>query len=654
MLRLWKISLFFFIWTIFLSSKLPNLSQSDLQVKINEVLKSHVQYKDITADLTDRILQNFLEELDPLKVYLIENEILEWTSPSQETKQQILASFRTGNIAIFEKIHEVMIKAIERRCDMEKTLKSLPETKGIDTQELVKQGWSKTPEELSLRLQKIKALQLETADKISKDHNNNQFIQLVEKRKKSRENEIIGETPEEKKAFIISAIIKATCTALDAHTAYFTPQEATQFIIHVQQSLIGIGVQLQDNLNGFRITRLIENGPAEKSKKLKINDLIIAVNQEPVVGYDIEDAVDKIRGEKNKPVLLTILRENSLTKEKEKMDIEIIREEVVLEEGRMQSSLESFGDGVIAHLRLFSFYQDPKTSSAHDLRKTLEKIQKENHLKGVILDLRNNGGGHLGQAVEVAGLFISKGIVVSMKDCTGLIKHIRNTDGKVVWDGPLVVLTNKASVSASEIVAQALQDYGRALIIGDKSTYGKGSFQTFTYDQASFLQPETKINEKGEFKVTRGMYYTVSGKTPQLTGVLADITVPGILSEMEIGEKYAKYPLKNDTIEPRYDDALEDIPSEHRKRISLLYKHNMQQKITTYTQYLEILRKNSEKRLSQNKNYQKFLQAIKNKKFDAEEVEIFGQSDMQLLECFNIMKDLIFFIEISDKFASSF
>ncbi len=213
-------------------------------------------------------------------------------------------------------------------------------------------------------------------------------------------------------------------------------------------------------------------------------------------------------------------------------------------------------------MHLFSFYQDSNSSSASDLAAAIENLKKEHNLKGIILDLRNNAGGLLPQAVSVTGLFISKGVVVSVKDNTGQVQHLRNVENRKVWDGPLIVLTARTSASAAEIVAQTLQDYGRAIVIGDPETFGKGTFQTFTLESANF----GKVNPKGEYKVTRGRYYTVSGKSPQLVGVKADIVVPGIFSEMEIGEKYSKFPVETDEIPPNFDDNLSDVPAIHRSQ----------------------------------------------------------------------------------------
>lgn len=415
-------------------------------------------------------------------------------------------------------------------------------------------------------------------------------------------------------------------------------------MIQVQQRLFGIGAQLRDDLDGLSVIRIIENSPASQSNKLKINDKIIAVDFEPVIGMEITEAVELIRGEKGTPVRLTLLRESGEgeNRQNEKIEIELIRNEVVLEETRLETAFEPYGDGVIAHLKLFSFYQDPKSSSTSDIRKAIEQIKKDHLLKGVVLDLRSNAGGLLTQAVTVTGLFINKGIVVSIKDNTGKVQHLREVDGKPVWEGPLFVLVNRASASAAEIVAQTLQDYGRAFVIGDDHTFGKGSFQTFTLDPIT----NPKINPQGEYKVTRGRYYTVSGRSPQLIGVQSDILIPGILSQLDIGEKFAKFPLENDQIEPHFEDDLSDLSPFHRIQLGPMYKYNLQTQLTVYQPYGEILKSNSKARIDSNKNYQNFLKEIEKKNYDSEMIELFGQTDLQLVEAFNVMKDLIFLMRI--------
>jgi carboxyl-terminal processing protease len=642
--------LFLLIFSFFLEAGLPNLTAKSVQKKINEILKAHINHKEINNEIAQRIINNILDELDPSKTYLLEDDIKPWLNPSNELLSNISLSFSNIDFSGLKKIHEEMIKAIHRRRKLEKETNNTELPKGIDPKELKDMKWAKTEEELIQRNLKIKAMQLEVAEKFNEE-TKQQIINRMEKRKLHRENELLGENEEEKMKSLLCLIMKATTSALDAHTNYFTPAEANQFMIQVQQRLFGIGAQLKDNLNGFSIVRIIEGGPASINNKLKINDLIIAVNNEPVVGMDIIEAVELIRGKKGTPITLTVLREstNENIKQVEKLDIKLIRGEVVLEESRFEKNYEPFADGAIGYIRLFSFYQDPKSSSGEDIKKAIEDLKQKNNLKGIILDLRNNAGGLLPQAVAVTGLFITKGIVVSIKDNNNKIQHLRDIGGKMTWDGPLIVLTNRASASAAEIVTQTLQDYGRAIVVGDDKTFGKGSFQTFTLDTNL-----NKINPEGEYKVTRGMYYTVSGKSPQLKGVKADIEIPGILSEIDIGEEFSKYPLANESIDEHFEDDLSDIPPIHKKRIALLYNHNLQCKLSIYTQYLDALKKNSKKRLEENKNYQNFLTEIQNKRFETQPVEFFGQSDLQLTEAYNIMKDFIFLAEFNDKYAPSY
>lgn len=637
-----KFLLFFILlYALAIEAKLPNLTPRDVKNKIDEILKAHASHKSLSLELIERSLSNFCEEMDPTKTYFLEGEIEAWIHPSPATLQRALDGVSRGDFSVFQEIQAQFVKAVARRNQIETKIASTELPKGVKSEEFKEMAWALSEEDLTQRVLRIKGLQLESAGKMGEEKE--RFFQHIEKRRFNRETEL-GNSEDGLKITLTYAL-KAIASSFDAHTHYFIPSEANQFLIQVQQRLFGIGAQLRDELDGLSVTRIIENSPA--SNKLRINDKIIAVDREPVMGLDITEAVELIRGEKGTPVVLTILREmeENGTRQTEKLDIEIIRGEIVLEESRLESSVEPYGDGVIAHLRLYSFYQDPKFSSASDIRKALEQIKKEHNLKGVLLDLRSNAGGLLSQAVGVTGLFINKGIVVSVKDSTGAVQHLRETEGKIVWDGPLFVLINQASASSAEIVAQTLQDYGRALVIGDAHSFGKGTFQTFTLDAIS----NPKVNPLGEFTVTRGRYYTVSGKTPQLTGVQSDIVIPGLLSELEIGEKYAKFPLDNDEIEPHFDDDLSDLSPFHRLQLGSSYKLNLQQPLTTYVPYLELLKKNSEFRIQANKVYQNFLGELKKKNYDSELIDHFSQSDLQLVEAMNLLKDYIFISSFDDK-----
>lgn len=645
-----RLNLIFFviIFYFFLHSQLyakpPQLTHRDTRIKIEEILKAHVSHQQLNEELVIRAIQNYIEELDPLKTYFLESDIQKWIEPNQQLLMATLDGYRKEDFALFASIHEKMIEAIARRNEWEKEVeaRALPtDVKPIDLKEV---KWAKDKEELIARLLHIKALQLHSADKIMPEAKE-QLILRIQKRRISRENELLGSSAKEREQIVLSYILKATSSALDSQTMYFTPSEANQFMIQVQQRLFGIGAQLRDDLNGFTIVRIVEGGPASLNSKIKVGDKIIAVNHEPLVGMEITEAVEHIRGPQGTSIVLTVLRDakdvNTGQMREEKHDIEIVRGEVVLKESRLETTFEPYGDGIIGILHLFSFYQDNKNSSASDLASAIESLKQQHNLKGIILDLRNNAGGLLPQAVAVTGLFISKGVVVSVKDNTGQVQHLRNMEAKKTWDGPLVVLTNRLSASAAEIVAQTLQDYGRAFVVGDAESFGKGTFQSFTLESANF----GKVNPKGEYKVTRGRYYTVSGKSPQLVGVKSDIVVPGVFSEMEIGEKYSKFPLETDQISPNFDDNLADVPALHRGQFERLYKKDMQPVQKTYFPYMESLKKNSQERVSLNKNYQNLLKEISKKDSSFEFIELFGQTDLQLSETINIMKDLILLLD---------
>jgi carboxyl-terminal processing protease len=633
---------FLFFFSTFCYAKPPSLTPRDTRIKIDEILRAHVSHQSLSQEIIKRSFQNYIDEVDPGKTYFIENEILKWSDPSEDLVNQTLKELKEENYSAFTLIHDALLRAIERRESLETQIAEAELPKDVKPSEFKDIQWAKSEDELKIRLLRIKSLQISAAEKLNQE-TKDQFIQRVKKRRLNREEELKTASQSEKNQLILSYVLKAVSSSLDSQTAYFTPAEANQFLIQVQQRLFGIGAQLRDDLDGLSIVRLLEGGPASASNKLKVSDKIIAVDGEPIVGMDITEAVELIRGQQGTVVSLTVLRESSgdSGSKEEKLDVDIIRGEVVLKETRLESSSTPFGDGVIGVFHLFSFYQDSKSSSASDLAKEINSLQQKHKLKGIILDLRNNAGGLLDQAVAVTGLFINKGVVVSVKDNTGDVKRLRNIDNKKIWDGPLIILTNKTSASASEIVAQTLQDYGRALVVGDDYTYGKGTFQTFTLESAHY----GKVNPKGEFKVTRGRYYTVSGKSPQLCGVAADIIVPGIFSQMDIGEKFSKFPLETDTIEPSFEDDLSDVPALHRFQVQSLYKNNLQQKHAIYQPYLENLQFNSQARISSSKNYQNFLKEIEKKDNYSESSEEFGSNDLQLEETVNIMKDMIFIID---------
>lgn len=640
------IIIFFSSYTI--KVKPPELTPSITKKKMDEILHAHVSYKSLDAALIKQFIEGYLEILDPLKTYLIYPEIVEYTSLSDEMCQQIKNDLQKEDFTIFEKMYNTMLSAIARRNRLEENIPLIPNDKKVSLEEFKNSSWAETEEMLNERLVQLRILQTESCNQDS--HAREQLVQRITKKRLIKEQELVSYSPEFQKKHMLSLILKAFASSLDSYTVYFTPTETQSFIIQVQQRLFGIGAQLRDDLNGFTVVRLLEGSPVEKCGLIKKGDRIIAVNEEPVVGLDIGDAVELIRGPKGSAVTLTFSREHF---EKEKLvnteifNVDVTREEIILNESRFETNIQPFGDGVIAHLRLFSFYQDPNSSSVEDLKREILRLSKEHNLLGIILDLRSNPGGLLPQAVSVAGLFVKKGIIASVKGKHEQVQHLRNLHGNVIWDGPLIVLTNRASASASEIVAQSLQDFGRAIIIGDDYTFGKGSYQTFTLEPS--INQNIRINPQGEFKVTRGRYYTVSGKSPQFTGTKTDIEVPGILSKLEVGERFTKNPLKNDSIPPNFQDTLSDLSLIQKKRLQKIYLTDLQKPLLMYHPYLDILKKNSQTRIQKNIAYQNFLKNLSESDISESNLESLGQSDLQLEETISIMKDLLILMRTRSK-----
>jgi carboxyl-terminal processing protease len=330
-----------------------------------------------------------------------------------------------------------------------------------------------------------------------------------------------------------------------------------------------------------------------------------------------------LRGEEGSAVELRLKREGASP-----FVVELKREKVLLNEDRLTYAVEPHGNGWIGKIVLPGFYDNGEgVSSEKDLREAIKELKAKGPLHGLVIDLRENSGGFLTQAVKVAGLFITKGIIVISKYSDGEIRYMRDIDGRLYYEGPLVLLTSKASASAAEIVAQALQDYGVAVIVGDERTYGKGSMQ---------YQTVTEENPPAFYKVTVGRYYTISGRSTQIEGVKADIVVETIFSPYNIGERYLEYPISRDNLE------LEHLMSDKNssKNFQKKYLPNLQVQETVWKKMLPKLKANSEQRLAKDPNYQLFLKRLKGEVKDSKKSS-FGQEDLQLKEAVNIVKDMI-------------
>ncbi|RPD46813.1 tail-specific protease [Hymenobacter sediminis] len=339
----------------------------------------------------------------------------------------------------------------------------------------------------------------------------------------------------------------------DPHTEYFAPRDKETFDIAMTGRFEGIGASLQEKDGQIKVADIIPGSASYRQGELKAGDLILRVAQgtaEPVSveGMRLDKVVALIKGKKGTEVRLTVKKPDASTK-----IISIIRDVVVIEETYAQSATINENGTKLGYIKLPNFYADFNDnggrSSAADVKKELEKLKAEN-VQGVVLDLRFNGGGSLQDAVEMAGLFVDSGPVVQVRNPQGAPTILNDRDPRVQYGGPLVVLVNKYSASASEILAAAIQDYKRGVVMGSASTYGKGTVQRI-FDLDDAMPAEfNSIKPFGSLKLTTSKFYRINGGSTQFKGVIPDIILPDAYSYLDQGEKETDYPLKWDEITP--------------------------------------------------------------------------------------------------------
>ena len=373
---------------------------------------------------------------------------------------------------------------------------------------------------------------------------------------------------------VLQAYLNALAHAYDPHSDYFNTEHAQDFSISMSLSLFGIGAQLSEDDGYCTISALVHGGPAEKGKQLHEKDRIIAVaqgNQPPVDVVDMElgRVVQLIRGSKGSQVRLTI---SPAEDRAARRVVTLVRDEIKLEDQEAKAQLIESPNGHggtnrIGIIDLPSFYatielpgsisHSAAKSTTVDVARLIKKLKSEK-VSGIILDLRGNPGGSLEEAVKFTGLFIKEGPVVLARSPEGSVNVDSDTDSSMLYDGPLVVLVNRGSASASEIVAAALQDYGRALVVGDISTFGKGTVQNLN-PLRPFVTPvdASATNDPGTLKITIRKFYRISGASTQLKGVMSDIVLPDVLNySTQFGESSLENPLPWDTIRPEKYSAL--------------------------------------------------------------------------------------------------
>ncbi len=355
-----------------------------------------------------------------------------------------------------------------------------------------------------------------------------------------------------------SLYINSITSAYDPHSNFYPPQDKENFDISFTGRLEGIGATLQEKDGYIKVIRIVPGSASWKQGELKSGDLILKVGQdkeEPVdiVGMRLDDAVQLIRGPKGSQVRLTVKKIDGSIK-----IISIVRDVVILEETYARSAVIE-GQGVrLGYIDLPQFYADFSNSGgpncATDVKRELEKLQGEG-IDGLVLDLRDNGGGSLTDVVRMAGFFIERGPVVQIKARTGTPYIMEDKDPSVIYTGPFIILVNEFSASASEILAAAMQDYGRAIVLGGRVTHGKGTVQRIL--ELDKTAEVSNVESLGALKLTTQKFYRIDGRSTQLHGVESDVIVPDMYSYLEVGEQELDYPLPWDEISPaRYEPWL--------------------------------------------------------------------------------------------------
>ncbi len=371
------------------------------------------------------------------------------------------------------------------------------------------------------------------------------------------------QTKEDESKFFLNSL----ALAYDPHSEYMSPSEMENFSINMRLSLIGIGAVLRKEDEYSKIMELVPGGPAAVEGELKVDDRIVGVAQgnEPfvdTVDMKLDKVVEMIRGKKGSTVRLQVIPAGTADTSKRKV-IAIVRDEVKLtdSEARAEVIEQKRTDGTtdrLGWITLPSFYADMdggrgsragRKSTTRDVAALLGRLNKEN-ISGLVIDLRRNGGGSLEEAVNLTGLFIKKGPVVQSKNYDKHMDVLSDKDPSILYNGPMIVLTSHVSASASEIFAGALQDYGRAVVVGDKNTFGKGTVQTLL-EVGHFMSPfGFKTADAGALKLTIQKFYRPSGKSTQLKGVESDVVLPSRYAHLEVGEDALKYPLPFDEVKP--------------------------------------------------------------------------------------------------------
>ncbi|RAJ15127.1 carboxy terminal-processing peptidase [Olleya aquimaris] len=533
----------------------------------------HFEPKQLNDAFSAEIYSDYLELVDPLKRYFLQSDIDEFKKYETEIDDQL----RAYDISFFNVVHERLIQRQQEAKQYYKDILAKPfnfnedEVYNADYESL---PYAKNKKALKERWrQQLKFNTLTGYDALVDQQNEEPKetsdeaspYETVEKKSlKELEEEARNETLKTLDNYFtdyiedmdredwFSMYVNTIVEEFDPHTSYMAPTDKDRFDQQMSGKLEGIGARLQKKMDYIKIVELISGGPAWRDGQIEVGDVIMKVRQDKekeavsVVGMRIDDAIKLIKGPKGTKVVLTMKKVDGTIE-----DYTITRDIVELEETYAKSSIvkkEGKNYGIINLPKFYVDFEDYKNrNAATDIKLEIERL-KEQGIEGLVLDLRNNGGGSLRTVVDIAGLFIKDGPIVQVRSTDEPKEILRDTDKSIVWDGPLVIMVNELSASASEILAAAMQDYKRAIIIGSNQTYGKGTVQNVL--DLNRMVRNSSHGDLGALKLTRQKFYRINGGSTQLEGVKSDVVVPDRYSFIEIGERDQENPLAWDKIAP--------------------------------------------------------------------------------------------------------
>jgi len=527
------------------------------------ILKNgHYEPKEIDDEFSEAVYTKFINEIDPLKRYFTKTDVVEFS----KFKYKIDDQLRREDLSFYN----LVMDRFQIRLDESRTYYEtiLAKSFDFDKKEEIKMNYdeidfARNQNELIDFWRKQMKFNVLNRIQTSLEIEEESFKKdpsYVKKDFKTLETEARTKTLENINDFYeriseldhtdwFATFVNCMVDEFDPHTTYFAPKIKEQFDINISGKIEGIGARLQAKSDYTKIVELISGGPAWKQGELEVGDIILKVAQKDkesidIVGMRLDDAIKLIKGKKGTEVILTVKKvDNSI------QQITIVRDVVELEETFAKSSIaikDGKKYGIINLPKFYIDFDNPNgRNSGSDMEKEIEILKKEN-IDGLLIDLRNNGGGSLKTAIDIGGLFIKKGPIVQVKYRDNAPSVKKDTDTKMQWEGSLVILVNELSASASEILAAAMQDYKRAIIIGSKQTYGKGTVQNVIPLNKYYNYPD----DLGAVKLTIQKFYRINGGSTQLEGVSSDITMPDKYSHVEIGERDQKNPLGWDKITP--------------------------------------------------------------------------------------------------------